>query len=546
METRDETSTPVLRIFGREPVAEDWRNVGRWAYASAWLSEDAATARQLVRARLAGASALATAAAMAAGRGDAERFTLVSALARLSAAFETGEGALVDAAERTVEEMSAQLVRDGAALRAATSRERSALMPRFSLESFAAALLDVGQDRHVFLREAASSLDEAMTMVRGSCPALKTLSLFLHATLALDAQDASSMLEAAPGADSGPIPVLALWLTADLALSARRARAFETAWSMAARASGDALSRALAGLASGAMVMKGVVDAFQEDPWALALALAMTSEPEHAGLLLDCGAQAQQAARIAAARAVERWAAQGSRIEELEEKLGLAVIASAEAREGYRELLGGGALDLFSAWNVVRLAEECTSALRQAAERSVAAETTRRKEEVRRARIALEAARGGREAAIEGAREQAKSTEAPVQGPSEAAEQGAQRGCLFGLGAGAAVMATYVAVGLFAGPGGPIERIAPLVVGVAALPVIAGILSFVAVSARRASALAERTRQRDRASREFDRLKAAAEKAHNAAVEECRQALFDAEAQLNDFERQALPELKAA
>ena len=536
VETLVESCTPVLRLFGREPTVEDLRCVGRWSYAAAWLSEERSAARELVQARLSLATGAATTAAMAAGRGDAERFALVSAVARLSEAIEGGGGTLAAAADRAFDEAAGQLAQDGATLRAATFRERAAFAPRFGLEGFASAILDTGQDRHVMMREASATLEEALLGVRGPCPALRVLRLFLLATLAVESHDASATLAPAPSEERDPVATLGIWLTADLALAARRATAYETAWATAARTSGDAISKTIAGLTSGAMLSKGVVEAFVDDPWALPLTLAMTTEPQHASALLDCGVRAQAAQRAQAGKEVARWATQSMRVDDLEGSLGIDIVASRETREGHREHETCGGLDLFSAWSVVRGAEEARSILRESVNRSVGVETSKRREAVRRAKNALQGLREAYEAAIEAARAKA---EVPLENAAELArtEAGAQRGCLFGFGAGCSVMAIYAAVGLVVGMGGVVGRVAPLVVGIAALPVVAAVAVQLAASLKKAAAAAERNRRKAAAAAEMERLRSIAERTHGGPMAQAREALEAAEASLVTLER---------
>ena len=535
METREESSLAVLRLFGREPLVEDWRCVGRWAYAAAWVSEDRATAREVVRARLGGAAALATAAALAAGRGDTDRFVLVSAIARLKEAFGSSEGAFGTVAERAVDEAAGQLASDGNALRSATYRERAAFAPRFGLEGFAAAMLDVGPERNVQLREAARTLDEALLTARGACPALRTLRLFLHASLAFDTHDATVAVEAAPMVENGdPLVALGLWLSADLALAARRATAYEAAWSAAARVSGDALSRAVAGLSGGSMLSKGLGEALQDDPMALLLVLAMTSEGEHASALLDLGVHAQTTGRIAAEKEVKRWTAAAQRVDDLESKLGISILAPVEARAGHREQGNVGGLDLFAVWRLARRAGEARVALREATSQSIAAESARRKEAARRAKATLERARQAYEEALDAAR---AGLEALPIGPTvdARAEESAQRGCVFGFGAGCSVIATYAVLGLVIGTGGLLGRIAPIVVAVAALPVLAAVVAQVAVAMRRAVATADAHRRRTAASKEYERARMDVEKDHAGRLAEMREALSEAEGSLREL-----------
>ena len=518
--------------------------MGRWAYGAAWLAADRSTARDLASARLAGAAGAATSAAIGAGRGDAERFLLVSALARLSEAIERGSGALAEAVERAVEEEAARLVDDGATLRALTARERTAFVPRFGLESFDAALRELGPDRHVLLREAAAQLEAGLMGTREPCPALRALRLYLQATLALDASEATVAVEAAPTSGVEPVRTLGIWLTAVLALAARRATAFAAAWASAARTSKDALSKTLAGLTSGAMLANNVVEALMEEPWALVHALAMTTEPEHAAAILDCGAQAQTRLRTQAAQSVAAWAAHADRAEELERRLGVAVLASNRDRKGHRDHRSAGSLDLFGAWNAQRAAETAQAALGAAMDRAMVAETARRREAVRQAKGALEGLRRAHEAALEAAR--AKLDSVPTGADVSPDDEGAQRGCVFGFGAGCSVMATYAAIGLVLGTGGVVGRVAPLVVGVAALPVGAAIFVQVAQGIRRAARANEATKRRASASEAFERARRATDSSHGSLLAEARGALEEAERELGEFVRHSAPDARAA
>ena len=284
------------------------------------------------------------------------------------------------------------------------------------------------------------------------------------------------------------------------------------------------------------MLSKGVVEAFVEDPWALPLALAMTVEPQHASALLDCGVQAQAALRAQAGKEIARWATQSMRVDDLESSLGIDIVVSPETRDGYREYESCGGLDLFSAWSVVRGAEEARSILRESVDRSVRVETSKRREAVRRAKNALHSLREAYEAAIEAIRVQA---EVPLESVSELAqaEASAHQGCLFGFGAGCSVMATYAVVGMIAGTGGIVGRIAPLVVGIAALPIAAAITVQLAASMRKASVTAGINRRKAAASAEMERLRNIAERTHGGPMAQAREALEAAEASLATLER---------
>ena len=521
--------------------------MGRWAFAAAWVSEDRATARDVVRARLAGAADIATRAAMAAGRGDADRFVLVSAIARLKEAFEGGEGTLAEMAFRAMDEAAGQLVANGSALRSAVQRERAAFAPRFGLEGFAAAMLDAGSERNVLMREASRGLDEALLTARGPCPALRTLRLFLRASLAIDSNDPFAVPEGSTTAKGhDPVAVLGMWLAADLALASRRGSAYEAALRAAAKASGDALSRTISGLAAGERSSKGVAQALQADPVALLLALAMTTTAEHASALLDHGVQAQSLGRVEAGREVVRWGAEARRVDELEARLGVSVQAPGGARQGHRDHENVGGLDLFAAWHAARTAQDACASLREGALRSVSAESKRRREAVRRAKAALDRAKRAYEAELEAGRGRLE-TAAPRPVVDERAEESAQRGCVFGFGAGCSVLGTYAAVGVVIGTGGIVGRIAPIVVGVAAIPVATAIVIQVALSARRALAAAEANRRRTVASAEFERLRTTTARAHGGKMAILREALSAAEAEARDLERRLGPtDLQAA
>ena len=534
----EDTSSIVLRVFGRPPCPEDWCCVGRWSFAAAWLADDEPAARQLARARLTGACALATSAAIVAGRGDAERFTLVAALARLAASFDSKEGLLTTAADRAVDEMAPRLFHDGVALRSSVGRERAAFAPRFDLESFTKAMLEVGPERHVLLRDGYSSLESALASARGACPALRTLRLFLQATLTLEGTDASFQAERRQEGEEEPFRVLRAWLAADLALSQRRVGAFTSAWSKAARESGDALSLALAAVSSGGMVSQGLAKALVEEPWALPLALATTSEPDHASMLLDFGEQAQKASRVLAMQEIAAWRDQASAVEELENALGIAVIASANAREGFHDLEKSPGQDLFTAWLQVRLSREGTNALRQSVQRSTANEAERLMEEVREAEAKIEAVRQRYEAKAALARAQVDAITPSPEG-WEVSEGRGQKGCLLGLGAGASVIATYVLVGFLTGAGRTFERIAPLIVSVAAVPVSVGILAYVATVASRTWSLSQRTRQSGQSRNDFERVFESLSAEYTSALENAQRVFQEASTSRVLFEQQS-------
>lgn len=541
VETAEESSLVVLRLFGREPAAEEWRCLGRWAYAAAWLAEDRIKARELVWARLGWAVEEATRAAMSAGRGDADRYALVSAIARLPEAIETRRGPLADAVERAVEQAAARLAQDGATLRGLTQREQAAMAPRFGLSAFSAALLDVGPDRQVMLRESLASLEEALLAIRGPCPALRTLRLFLQAALG---KDGASTIDGGLSTSGDPVATLGLWLQADLALLARKAAAYGAAWASAAGIAGDPLSRTLAGLATGAMGTHKVVDALASDPWALLVALAMTTEPEHAAALLECGAQAQKTSRGKAARSVREWVGQADRANDLERRLGISVVAPYEFRQGHREMAQTANLDLFSAWSVADMAEEARDALRGAIQKGIETESVRRQEGVRQAKASLESVQRRYDLELEAAREKLTIDCGPVVVYED--DEGAQRGCVYGFGAGCGVMGTYIAAGLAIGTGGMMGRIAPLVIAIAALPVGAAIVVQIAYGLRRAAREAEASRRRSALTQEFERTRREAEKAHRAALAKGREGLEEAESELATFERQLGPALEIA
>ena len=531
MEPGAESSLTVLRLFGHPPTLDDLRYVGRWSYAAAWLARDRTTAREIVRARLRVAVAEATAAAMSVGRGDANRFVLVSALARLAVAIDGASGPLADAVERAIAQAADSLVRDGAELRKSTQRECAAIAPRLGLDTFEAGLLDVGQERHVLMREVASSLDEALIATKGTCPALQVMRLFLQATLKPEFHESDGFSHPSSFRERDPVATHGAWLMADLALISRRASAYEAAWCLAVRASGDAFSRAIAGLSTGASLPKGSPEAFAEDPWALPLALAMTSTPEHAKTLLDLGVRGQAHERIGAKRAVARWAAQSQRLEEVEASLAIRVLVSCEMREGHREPVDCDGLDLFSAWHVVQRAEESERTLRASLEGTIGAETTARREAVRKAKGKVESLSAAYEKELDSLRSRA---DAPIQLPEgfEQAEAGVQRGCLYGIGVGGSVLGTYAAVTLFVGAQGIVGKLAPLVVGVAALPVAAAIVAQIALTFRRSAATMEAKRQK-RVNSEADlRTKKEVERRMGTALSQSRETLHSAEASL--------------
>lgn len=437
--------------------------------------------------------------------------------------------------ERAVHEAAAQLVADGTALRSAMFRERAAFAPRFGLEGFAAGMLDVGSERNVLLRQACRELEEVLLTARNPCPALRTLRLFLHASLALGSQDASAALEAPPSGANDPVSTLGIWLTADLALEARRAEAYEGAWSAAVRASGDALSRMVVGLASGAMISKSVAEALRTDPTALVLALAMTNEVEHASALLDSGVQAQALGRAHARKEVARWAAQAKRIDEIQARLGIAIVATTEMREGHRAYENVGGIDLFSAWHVGRYAEDARVSIQECVARSLSEEKMKRIEAVRRAKAALEQAKGRYDAMIEAARRQRDGVSVgPVM--DEQAEESAHRGCLYGFGAGCSVIATYAVITIVLGVGGLVGRIAPIVVGIAAIPVGAAVAVQIAVAIRRAKATALAHRTRLAATAEFERVRAAAERTYRPTLAGLREKVEETEEEFRQLQ----------
>ena len=538
-----------LRIFGREPSVEDWRCVGRWHYAAAWLADDLATARAFVRARLGGAAEIATTAAMGAGRGDADRFLLVSALARLPEAIHEGGGSLGTVAERAIEETALALYEEGAALRGATKRERAAFAPRFSLESFDAAMHEVGIDRHVVLRELAAQLDEALLETKADAPCLRTMRLFLAATLCLDSADVGGAFERAPtGWGEDRVAALACLLTADLALTARRSAAYEAAWASAVRVSTDGLSRILAALTSGAAQANNVVAAIGEDPWALVLALAMTTQPEHASALLDWGVLAQGERRARAAKSVALWAQQTMRIEDMERRMSIEIAASVEDRQGHETLAVGG-LDLFGLWNAIRVTEEARAALTLATESSLAAEAGRRRDAVKKAKTSLETVREAYESVLEAAKathQRKVETEDASFEEKVGDGSGPQKGCVYGFGAGCSVVATYVVIGVIVGTGGMMGKIGPAVMAIAAVPVAAAIVVQVAYAIRRSAALAEAEGKRKAAMSELERARGIADREHGTALKDRRLHLEEVEESLGAFERLLASSLRTA
>lgn len=546
MEVREESSPAVLKLFGREPLAEDWRFVGRWAYGAAWLSQDRATARELIRFRLESTAEAATIAAMSAGPGEAGRYSLVSAIARLPEAIR-GEGAYAGAVERAIDEAAEALVDDGKDLRDLTMEERVTYAPRFHLEGFEAAMHELGPDRHVLLREVASQLDDAVSTARGACLSLRALRLFLQSTLSMDSHETSTAFEAGVEDYGDPVVRLGIWLLGDLALNAQRATRYEKAWSVAARVCGDPLSKTLAGLTSGSMATSDVASALFRDPWTLVTALAMTTDPQHASALLDCAVQAQTERRQVAARELARWAAKAKRIDDLENQAGLAVLTAYEDREGFRDCPPVGSIDLFNAWYWSSLAAESARTLAEAADRSTRLEMERRRSKVRLARASLDAAREAHEAMLEAARrrlEERLRRDREALGIQDGAS--AHRGCLYGFGAGCSVMATYAFISVVMGMGGLMGKIAPIVVAVAAMPVAAAIVAQMALALRRAAATAEAQRRREVAENEFEREKAAAERQTSATLTEGRHLLEEAEANLTEFERLVATETRPA
>ena len=538
MESAEACRDPVLRLFGRTPTSEDLRCVGRWSYAATWIAEDRTTARDLVRARMTCAATFATSAATKSGKGDAERFALVNAIARLGGALMAGTGPLAAATERAVEESATALLRDGKTLRTATGREHAAIATIPFLDAFTAAMHDSGPERHVLFREVSSKLDEALIDSDGPFPALRTLRLYLRATLALDASETPD-LDASATTQAGRLfATLGAWLSGDLALASRRATAYQKAWSAAARCSGDALSRIVAGLASDAMLTKGVADAMAEDPWALPLALGMTSEPEHASVLLEFGAHVQTHLRRHAAEAVGRWAAEVVRLAEFEERLGVLTPVTTELREGHQEFASCGSLDLFAVWHVARRAEEARTALRDAMDLCLATETSGRREAVRRAKETLQRLREAYENDLESARARAEEPLPPPDGLL-AAEASANRGCFVAVGSAFAVMAVYAVVSLTMGSNGIVGRLAPVVLGVAAIPGAASVVAQIAVSLRRSRASREASRRRSARAAQFKNSRAVAERSHAEALAKGRDALTLAEERLTALDRRA-------
>jgi hypothetical protein len=535
-----------MKLFGREPSVEDWRFVGRWAYGSAWLAEDIDTARELVLARFIGTAEAATAAAMAAGRGDADRLALVSAIARLPEALRTGSGPYSPIVDRAIEEAVEQLLADGEYLRKRAEHERTMFAPRFHTDGFSGAMNEVGAHRGVLLREVLGQLQDALALSNESCPTLKSLALFLNSMLGVDSHETTSTFEGLEDKE-GPLARMGIWLVADVALASRRAARYSKAWAAAARTCGDPLSKTIAGLTTGAMQSNDVAGAILADPWALIVALAMTSQAEHASALLDYGVQAQREHRSRAAKEIRQWSATVLRADDLEKRTGIAVLAPYEEREGYRECPTMADADLLTAWHWGTRAAQADASLGKAIDHSVAQELGRRTTAVKNARASLDSVRATREAMIENAQHEYdeslrhRGTAAELQ-----QDANAQRGCMFGMGAGCSVMATYMAVCVVLGTGGLMGKIAPLVVAIAALPVGAAVVVQVGSSLRRVAKSTEEVKRRELAKKKFELAKEAAHEATSAAQEKGRRLLEEAETKLASFERQVGPSAKGA
>jgi len=533
-------------LFGREPQAEDWRYVGRWAYGAAWLAKDRLMARELVRSRLEKTAEAATASALSAGTGDKERHAVVSAIARIPEAIR-GEGGFIGAVERAIDEGASALMAQGKDLREITADERIGFATRFHLEGFDAAMHEVGPDRHILLREVLAQLDEAVSVARGACLSLKALRLFLQSTLSMDSHEAPSIFEAGYPEYGDPVTRLGTWLLADLALTAQRGTRYEKAWATAARTSGDPLSRILTGLSATATSRPEVVSAILADPWALVSALALTTQPAHASFLLDCAVEAQFEHRQFAAREVKRWKMKAHQVAELEQRASLVVLTSHEDREAHRDCPAVGNIDLFNAWYWSTAAGTATNNLSEASDRAIRLEMERRRAKVRTASSSVDAAKQSQEIATEAARQRLNER---LRADREKFEQpdgtAAHRGCMYGFSAGCSVMGTYALVGIVVGMEGLMGRIAPLVMAIAALPVGAAILAQLALAMRRASANAEAQRRRDAAEAEFERAKLAAERQMGAVFAEARRAQEEAEKELSEFERQVMPPMKSA
>ena len=423
-----------------------------------------------------------------------------------------------------------------------SGRQRNASDPHvreeFGLETFEAGLYDVGQERHVLLREASAPLDEALRTDKGECPALQAMRLFLSATLATEPHEAFSLSSSANFREKDVVTAYGAWLMADVALSARRASAYEASWSLAFRASEDALSRALSCLASGTMRSRGIAEAFAEDPWALPLTLAMTSEAEHASAVLDFGVLAHAQKRIEAKRALTGWATEAERLVKVEKALNFPVLTSSDLREASQEAPNVEGLDLFSLWHLTRTAEEAQQALRSSIEKTLIGQAASRREAVRRAKLALDRLRQDYENELDAQRER---SEAPVDLPPSLlqAEAGAQRGCFYGVGVAGCVLASYAALTLLRGSEGAIGRLAPLVLGVAALPVAAAITVQMALTIRRSAAHSEIRRVRKKASDAYSRARTEVETRYRVLLGTSREALAQAEANLAALEKNA-------
>ncbi|RYG24249.1 hypothetical protein EON82_11440 [bacterium] len=542
----EESVPAVMKLFGREPSVEDWRYVGRWSYGSAWLAVDQATARDLVYARFLGTAEAAMAAAKNAGRGNGDRAALVNAIGRLPEALRTGKGPFASIVSAAIDEAVEQLLEEGQRLRKQTESERSLFAPRFHTDGFVGAMNEVGVHRVVLLKEVLGQLQDALALANEGCPALKAMALFLNSILGVDSHESTSTFECMED-KSGPLARMGMWLVADVALTSRRAARYSKAWATSARSCGDPISKMVAGLTSGAMQSHHVAEAIYADPWALIVALAMTSEAEHASALLDYGVQAQQQHRSRAATEIRQWSAAVLRADELERKVGIAVLAPYEEREGCRECPMASDADLLTAWHWGATAELAAASLTRAIEQCVATELGRRAAAVRSAKTSVDGVRAARESMIEAAKHEFEET---LRHGSAAArlqnDAGAQKGCLFGMGAGCSVMGTYIAICVVAGTAGIVGKVAPLVVAIAALPMGAAIVVQVASSLRRSALNAEDAKRREAAKEKFERAKKAAEELTSAALEKGRRSLEEAETKLTSFEQQVGRSAKGA
>ena len=534
MQTIEASGVNVLRLFGRPPMPEDWRAVGRWSYAAAWLAEDRAVACDLARARYAGACAPAISAALGAGRSAGERFALVSALARAQAAFEDGRGPLGAAAQRAVGIEAERLVRQGATLRSALLGERAAFASRWSMEPFVAAMLDTGQERHVLLREAAAGLEDALLGIRSGVPALRCLRSFLQATLASDGVASSAAIHIPLNGEADEASVsLARLLATDLALLSRKGAAYASAWAEVANASGDALAVTMAGLASGRLPSEEAVAALRDDPFALLLALAVTVEPPHANALLETAALSQTIARKEAERRHEQLRKEIRLTDSLERDLETSVAGVTDIRIVSAEWEEGGRNDLFVSWEQSRAASEAIERLRSARARSVELRRVELEEDARKAAEGLDAALQASQLASESKSDVGDGEEFER---AEREEAGAQRGCFYGFGAGCSVMALYLLIAIVVGTGGFVGRIAPVVVAGATLPIGAALLLQISLAARRCVAKAEAQRRATAIAKAESKRRLLAEERHAPLVMGARERVRAAESRLAAFE----------